>query len=605
MTAERRVALVIGNAAYAPPADLRNPVNDAEDMAQTLRGAGFDVLVRTNATQRQMQQALREFAGTLAPGGVGLFYFAGHGVQVKGRNFLVPIGATITSEAEVEDEAIDVNSVLARMSEVGSRVNIVVLDACRDNPFARNLRTAARGLASIGDAPSGTLIAYATGPGRVAADGTGRNGVYTGELVKAMREPGLTLEAVFKRAIRGVRHATREQQVPWFLSSVDGDFVFTSPSPGAPLAMAVPPGPARPHGREEIREFGTLALSATLGGIEVSVGDQKVWTSRVGPAFVLSNMRSGSHRIVGKKQGYRDWTRDVFVAAGQRIEFVIDIEPLRGELPNTVRGDDGAEMVLVPAGEFWMGSEQIVVDEFVKACKNACPWYINCDCKNLGQRELPRHRVHLDAFYIDRYEVTNDAFTRFVDASRHRTREPRPSVRPAANQFPAVYVTWHDAAAYCAWAGKRLPSEAEWEKAARGTDGRLYPWGRLVAEYENDSGRNRAGSIYPWGDADTGKANWTLALKEVGSHPAGVSPYGAHDMAGNAAEWVADWFDPAYYQQSPERNPKGPLSGQARVVRGGGWLIEHRDLRSAARLRISPDVRHEVIGFRCAKAAND
>jgi uncharacterized caspase-like protein len=142
---EKRVALVIGNAAYASPADLKNPVNDAQDMAEALRGAGFDVISRTNATQKQMQQALREFGGRLTAGGVGLFFFAGHGVQVKGKNFLIPIGAAIKSEAEAEDEAVDVNGVLAKMSEAGSRVNIVVLDACRDNPFARSFRSGGRG----------------------------------------------------------------------------------------------------------------------------------------------------------------------------------------------------------------------------------------------------------------------------------------------------------------------------------------------------------------------------------------------------------------------------------------------------------------------------
>ena len=155
---EKRVTLVIGNAACGSAAALKNPVNDAQDMAEALRAAGFDVISRTNASQRQMQPALRESSG---------------------RNFLIPIGAAISSEAEAEDEAVDVNGILARMSEAGSRVNIVVLDACRDNPFTRAFRSGTRGLASVGDAPSGTLIAYATGPGRVAADGIGRNGIYT------------------------------------------------------------------------------------------------------------------------------------------------------------------------------------------------------------------------------------------------------------------------------------------------------------------------------------------------------------------------------------------------------------------------------------------
>lgn len=141
MRTEKRVALVIGNASYAAPADLRNPLNDARDMAQALRGLGFDVILSTNADIRGMQRAVRDFGDRLKPDGVGLFYYAGHGVQVKGTNYLVPIGARITRENEVEDEAVDVNRVLSVMADSRSRVSIVILDACRDNPFARSFRS--------------------------------------------------------------------------------------------------------------------------------------------------------------------------------------------------------------------------------------------------------------------------------------------------------------------------------------------------------------------------------------------------------------------------------------------------------------------------------
>jgi formylglycine-generating enzyme required for sulfatase activity len=554
---EKRVALVIGNAAYPSPADLKNPVNDAQDMAEALRGAGFDVISRTNATQKQMQQALREFGGRLTAGGVGLFYFAGHGVQAKGKNFLIPIGAAIKSEAEAEDEAVDVNGVLARMSEAGSRVNIVVLDACRDNPFARGFRSGTRGLASVGEAPSGTLIAYATGPGRVAADGAGRNGIYTGELLKAMREPGLKLEDVFKRVIRNVRQATREQQVPWTLSSVDGDFIFN--------VRTASPAPPRLEIREEVRQqLGSLALSARLDGVEVWLGDQRVGETRTGRALVVNNVPEGTHRLRATKAGHKEWEREVRVGTNQRAEVLIDIEPLRPEPPPPPRSEDAAEMVRVPAGEFWMGSDDGI------------------------DREKPRHRVYLDAYAIDKYEMTNALYKRFMDATSRAAPLYWNDAKWNGTTQPVVGVSWHDADAYCKWAGKRLPTEAEWEKAARGTDGRKYPWGDQWDASRANSDESKLGKTVP-----------------VGSYPSGISPYGAHDMAGNVWEWVVDWFDENYYKKTPERNPPGPPSGERRVLRGGSWNGTAIGLRAALRSFNSPDrPSYLFIGFRCARGSS-
>jgi formylglycine-generating enzyme required for sulfatase activity len=554
---ERRLALVIGNAAYTPPANLRNPVNDAEDVAQVLRASGFEVIARTNATQRQMQQALREFAAKLTPGGVGLFYFAGHGVQVRGRNFLIPVGATIASEAEAEDEAIDVNGALARMSDAGSRVNIVVLDACRDNPFARHFRSGTRGLASLGDAPSGTLIAYATAPGRVAADGTGRNGIYTGELLKAMREPGLKLEDVFKRAIRSVRQATREQQVPWFLSSVDGDFVFTPSRTSGTVTSIVPAEPEV----KVVPRVGSLVIRSPKEPVEVWLGERRLGEASPSSDLYVDRAGVGSHVVKARarREGFKAWEREVVVADNQRADVIVDIEPLGP--PRSIKADDGAEMVLVPAGEFTMGS-----DEY--------------------DDEKPIHRVYLDAFYIDTYETTNALYERFARATgRPLPRYWRDATANAPSQ-PVTGVTWDDADAYCTWAGKRLPTEAEWEKAARGTDSRTYPWGQHWDA-------RRANS-----DHGAGKA------AAVGSYVDGASPYGAHDMAGNVWEWVADSYAEDYYRRSPSRNPPGPEPSTVRVARGGSWSSVPVLLRTANRFSTRSDVRTLYIGFRCAKPAS-
>ncbi|MEN3333740.1 MAG: hypothetical protein V7641_3105 [Blastocatellia bacterium] len=223
---ELRIALVIGNSAYND-APLRNPVNDARDMAQALRDVGFEVIYGENLSQNDLKRSIRAFGDKIHNGGIGLFYYAGHGIQVNGVNYLVPVGATITKEEEAEYESVDVGFVLAQMENAKNRLNIVILDACRNNPFARSFRSTKSGLASI-DAPSGTLIAYATAPGSVASDGDGRNGLYTQELLRQIRTASLSIEQIFKQVRVAVRDKTQGKQIPWESSSLTGDFRFSS-----------------------------------------------------------------------------------------------------------------------------------------------------------------------------------------------------------------------------------------------------------------------------------------------------------------------------------------------------------------------------------------
>ncbi len=226
-TLEPRAALVIGNSAYVA-SPLKNPVNDATDVANALRELGFSVVLKTDADQHAMRQALREFGQALKQGGIGLFYFAGHGVQSKGRNYLVPVAVNIESEAELEDQAIDANLVLGYMEDAANRVNIVILDACRNNPFARSFRSASRGLAQM-DAARGSFLAFATAPGSVASDGNGRNGLYTERLLESLKHPDSDIDKVFRRVAADVSTLTEGRQVPWVASSLTGDFSFQDP----------------------------------------------------------------------------------------------------------------------------------------------------------------------------------------------------------------------------------------------------------------------------------------------------------------------------------------------------------------------------------------
>ena len=236
---EPRLALVIGNSAY-PESPLRNPVNDVRAMAQRFRELGFTVLAHENATKKTMEAAIIEFGRRLAEGGVGAFYYAGHGLQVRGRNYLVPVDAEIDDEASTRVAAVDVELVLEQMAEAKNRVNIVILDACRNNPFERRMRGASRGLAAV-DAARGTLVAYATAPGSVAADGDGANGLYTEELLQALREPGLKVEEVFKRVRVNVARRSKGAQTPWESSSLTGDLVVNVTVNVTTAAMTPPP----------------------------------------------------------------------------------------------------------------------------------------------------------------------------------------------------------------------------------------------------------------------------------------------------------------------------------------------------------------------------
>jgi formylglycine-generating enzyme required for sulfatase activity len=224
------------------------------------------------------------------------------------------------------------------------------------------------------------------------------------------------------------------------------------------------------------------------------------------------------------------------------------------------------DMVLVPGGEFTMGSPAGDADE------------------------QPAHRVLVDSFFMDKYEVTVRQYGVFLqEAGGDRPSEWKTMNKTANQNRPVMGVDWADAVRYCKWAGKRLPTEAEWEKAARGTDGRLYPWG-------NDPPTSLHANFGKTGSNDHG------SLAPVGTLEHGKSPYGIYDMAGNVWEWVSDWYDDAYYKNSPPQNPVGPSMGGFKVIRGGSWASGPRNLRSADRYWDPPSFRSLYFpGFRCAK----
>ncbi|MEK6532698.1 MAG: SUMF1/EgtB/PvdO family nonheme iron enzyme [Nitrospirota bacterium] len=245
-------------------------------------------------------------------------------------------------------------------------------------------------------------------------------------------------------------------------------------------------------------------------------------------------------------------------------------------LEKEVKGKDGAPMVLIPEGPFPMG--------------------VPHGDRDGGRDEYPRHDVFVNNFYIDKFELTNSRYLEFVKATNHRIpQNPKNATRnlwqgdtitESLADRPVINVDWADANAYCQWAGKRLPTEAEWEKAAKGTADRRFPWGNVEPTNKHLNFNQQ------WIGEKT--------LMPVGSYELGKSPFGVYDMAGNVWEWVNDWYDAKYYEKSPAKNPTGPETGTKRVLRGSGWQNETPTVRIFTRVDSDPTIRNESTGFRCA-----
>ena len=511
---ERRLAFVVGNDAYRD-APLKNGKNDARAIAAELRDVGFTVTPLHDATRDQFTTAFATFVDQLRANDVAVFYFAGHGVQVDGENYLIPASFTGSGPAMLGLNAIKASEVQKLMER--ARVRVLILDACRTNPFSGN-RQGAGGLASM--EARGSLIAMAAGPGEVASDNPDEtNGLYTRELVKVLRVPGLALREVLFRVRQQVYDASNSKQFPDYRDQLLFDIVLR---PAA--AAGVSPPPSR----------------RTLTPMPVPAGRE--------PSAPRTNPVSASG----------DLTSD----------------------------PDGAPMRLVPAGPFWMGTTQSEADALIAECVRegtiagtASPAQY---CRvHAFAGETPRHQVTLDAFYMDKYEVTTRRYAQFLAATRHLAPVAWSEVNSAAHaERPVIGVKKADAEAYCRWAGKRLPTEAEWEKAARGTDGRTYPWGNaapnLTLAHYDATRQYTVLSIY---------SDWKGygALAPVDSHSPGVSPYGIHHLAGNVHEYVSDFFGRDYYASSPSANPRGGTDNGTTSWRGGSWASRSVDLGAARR----------------------
>ncbi len=300
-----RHALLIGNANYTV-GKLKNPTNDAKALANTLRKLGFEVTLLENVDRRQMREGIKQYSKSLKAGDVNLFYYAGHGVQHENTNYLIPLKADIETTSDIEYESIDLGFVLDTFKQAKNRQNIVLLDACRNNPYRADSRGLKRGLAQT-EGPRGTFIAYATAPGAVALDGKGSHGVFTGALLSVIEQEGLTLEQVFKQTLAKVNAQTNGGQVPWISSSFYEDFYFSS----KPVASAEQK-PATVVKQAKKTET-ALTIRSNIYHDDVVI-DGKSY----GPTPLSLNLPNGTYHISVTRNGFKTWQQSVQLKGGDR-----------------------------------------------------------------------------------------------------------------------------------------------------------------------------------------------------------------------------------------------------------------------------------------------
>jgi len=537
--AEPRIALVIGNSNYQGDLPkLPNPANDADLMATTLKKLGFTVIESRDADLKQMTKAIRDFSNKLSGAGsqaVGLFFYAGHGLQIDGENWLIPINAKIEKSADAEFEAVPASKILGQMQFAENSLNIVILDACRNNPLSRGMRSASTGLAKM-DAPLGSFIAYSTAPGQTAADGKGKNSPYTAALAKAIMKPGIAIEEAFRDARVDVLAATGKEQIPWESSSLTGAFQF---NPGQKVAepqvaaAAPPPAPAEP--------------------------------AAAAPAPAAKTPAAPSGKVAMCK--------------------------------------DCPELVSIPAGSFMMGSPD--------------------DEDDRNAREGPQTKMNIRAFSLGKYPVTRGQFAEFIQATGYQparrcfaevshgnweTTSKANWKNPSFEQTdrdPVVCVNWDDMQAYIGWlsqaTGKayRLPSEAEWEYAARAGTTTSRIWGDDADEacaYANAADATIK-KEYGWKDlvdCDDGY----LYTAPVGKFK--PNKFGLYDMMGNVRQLVAGCLTKSIADLPKDGSPNEDCDDN-HPMRGSSWeSLAAVVMRVACREAADSDEAAIRFGFRVA-----
>ena len=549
--ADGRVALVVGNSTYAHIGRLPNPDNDARDMSGALRRLGFEVTTELDADRVELTEALRQFTRQSDGADVSLVFYAGHGIEMDGVNYLVPVDARLERDVDVRFETVTLDDLL--VSTAGASLRVVILDACRNNPLARSMqrtgaaRSVSRG--SFGELNEDllgdeTLVAYAAAAGTTAADGTGRNSPYTSALLSYLEHP-LEIGILFREVRARVLESTDGEQRPHEYASLVGQhYLGGVPAPG-PAAVAAG-GTSEALVERENLFWQSIADSE-------NPADFRAYLAQYPNGGFVPLARN---RLAALGAGASDSPTVARPRPGERPRPAAD-----GRTPGPVFRDCPTcpQMVVIPAGRFRMGCVS------GRRCQDA---------------EQPVHEVEVPSFALGVYPVTYDEYDRFAQATGHH--------RGWGGQGnPLRDVSWNDAVAYASWLSEetgeeyRLPSESEWEYAARAGTTTSYPWGNDV-EYR---------------DGDRTEPEVSIA----------ANPWGLYHMHGSVREWVQDCWH-GDYRGAPDdgsawQRSRGCGFGyDRRVVRGGSWFGDPTAFpRSARRGSLQAGWRFDFTGFRIAR----
>jgi len=553
-----RKALVIGNAEYSTSA-LRNPVNDARKVEATLQKLGFEVTLKTNLDKRHFDTAINAFTTEIQPTDEVLFYYSGHGTQVEGENFLIPVGIEIVDEIGCKYDAVNCNGLIERLQKAA--LSIIVLDACRDNPY-KGVRSGNKGLAAMECKAGSQYIIYSTERGKTATDGSGSISPFTEVFTAQALVSDRTIEEMMRDVVSEVKEKTEGRQIPFSYGNLEFPFYFAGA--GKPRE----PKPAEPAVIPQIEKtytYGSIQIESNANA-EIYLDGGYLQKIMEGEIITVKNVVSGNH-IIELKIGE--------LSKNQSIQVKKDKLTYVGFEFNEAVPDN---MVFVEGGTFIMG-----------------------DVTGGGDsKERPSHEVTISSFIIGKYEVTQSEWQNIMGSN--------PSYFKGGS-LPVETVNWFECVEFCNklslkegltpcyngtdnnitcdWSanGYRLPTEAEWEFAAKG-------------------GRQSGKSIYSGNDNQDYVA-WYSGNSRNKTQPVGKkqpNELGIYDMSGNVWEWCWDWYDECYYDKSPGADPRGAWSGIGRVLRGGSYYYTKFNLRNTNRYNSEPQYRYFYYGLRLLRS---
>ena len=582
-------AVCIGIDEYSIWPKLNYAVADAVEMRNKLLEMGFDqvkLIKNEEATADNIIKAISWLGEVAESDDRVIIYFSGHGHTIEGRTrtvgYIIPVDCPKNNYYE---NAISMAKLKEATEVIKAKHILYIMDSCYSGIGLISRADNEEFMVEMAKDPCVYMIT--AGKAGEEAIETGGHGIFTKYILRGLKGEadydkdgvvtGTELGLYSRKWVSNEAKELKKTQTPQF-GRIDGEgeIVFTTLGVDEPI-------PEKPSDSK----FSLDDLKTEADKLEAIEKIKQTWASK------LTEMKSAFNEV--KAYEVRDITPSLKVTAWSRfietfkednpytqeddtmrqqartqLDYWQKIKPEEAKhkidtSSNTIIGKDGAEMVLIPAGEFLMGSN------------------------DGSSNEKPVHTVYLDAFYIDKYEVTNAQYKKFMDATGHKAPAYWNDPRFNNPTQPVVGVSWYDAKAYADWAEKRLPTEAEWEKSARGgLVGKKYPWGDKITH--DDANYEGTG----------GKDIWECTSPVGSFAPNG---YGLYDMAGNVWEWCADWYDGNYYKVSPKENPKGPTSVDWRVIRGGSWGngIFILYLRVAVRISDDPTYMLSNVGFRCAQ----